>query len=81
MRKPQPIDTVSKFVVAAVCAIILFAFLQMVTGCVSFPLPPAGDEAGKWGYVDVRVSYRPNFETIVSAMRRPNPDLATLKDK
>jgi len=69
MRKPQPIEEARNFMVAA---------LLLMLGCV---LLPTGDEAGKWGYVDVRVSYRPNFETIVSAMRKPNPDLATLKDK
>jgi hypothetical protein len=59
---------------------IAFLAIQLM-GCVSFPLPPTGDAAGKYGYIDVRVTYRPNFQTIVDSMRRPNPDLATLRDK
>jgi hypothetical protein len=76
------IDIVASKVLRLTFIVAASVFLVgSMVGCVSFPLPPTGDDAGKWGYVDVRVSYRPNFETIANAMRRPNPDLATLKDK
>jgi hypothetical protein len=81
MKKPEPIEEARNFMVAALLLMLGCVLLQSLVGCVSFPLPPTGDEAGKYGYIDVRVTYRPNFETIVSAMRRPNPDLATLRDK
>ena len=55
----------------------------VLTSCVSFPLPPTGDDAGKWGFVDVRIQYRPNIETLLSAWKS-NPDLpetSTLNQK
>jgi hypothetical protein len=61
----------------------IVGLLSTLTSCVSFPLPPTGDDAGKWGFVDVRIQYRPNIETLLSAWKQ-NPDLpetSTLNQK
>jgi hypothetical protein len=55
--------------------IIMFIFALLLQSCVSVPLPPTGEDAGKYGYMDVRIQYRPNFDTVISAFRKPNPDL------
>jgi hypothetical protein len=43
--------------------------LFLMTSCVSFPIPPVGEDAGRYGYIDVSVKYRPNLDTIWSAIR------------
>lgn len=60
---------------------LLAAALLTCTGCVSFPIPPTGQDTGKWGYVDIKIQYRPNFQTAIDFLR-PNGDIpATLTDK
>jgi len=66
-----------------IAATAIVGLLLALTSCVSFPLPPTGDDAGQWGYIDVRVQYRPNVGNLLSAWRR-NPDLpetSTLNQK
>jgi hypothetical protein len=67
----------------AVVAVSIASVLFAITSCVSFPIPPTGQDAGKWGFVDVRIQYRPNIETLLGAWKR-NPDLpetSTLNQK
>lgn len=48
--------------------LISFAVL-FLPSCVSFPIPPVGDDAGRYGYVDIKVQYRPNLDVMWSAFR------------
>lgn len=41
-----------------------------LAGCISVPIPPAGEDAGKYGRVDIRISYVPNYDTIFSAYEK-----------
>jgi len=50
--------------------------LMALPGCISFPIPPVGDDPGRYGYVDVKVQYRPNFDTVWTAFKpkqQPKP--------
>jgi hypothetical protein len=52
------------------------AVLVLASGCVSFPIPPVGDDPGRYGYVDIKVQYRPNFDTVWTAFKpkqQPKP--------
>jgi hypothetical protein len=43
--------------------------LLFIPGCISFPIPPVGDDPGRYGYVDIKVQYRPNFDTVWMAFK------------
>lgn len=43
--------------------------LLFLPGCISFPIPPVGDDPGRYGYVDIKVQYRPNFDTVWTAFK------------
>jgi hypothetical protein len=56
---------------AIVIAILLFA-----SGCVSFPIPPVGDDPGRYGYIYIKEQNPPNFETVWTAFKpkqQPKP--------
>lgn len=47
---------------------LLVASAVFLAGCVTLPLPPVGDDAGKYGFLEVRVQYKPNFEQVRSRL-------------
>ncbi len=49
--------------------VILTACAVFCSGCMSIPLPPAGEDAGRYGHIDFRVTYRPNFDTAFQYFR------------
>lgn len=56
--------------------LLLFPVI-LLSSCMTVPIPPAGENAGKYGAIDVRISYRPNYETILDTIRKK----PTEKDK
>jgi hypothetical protein len=48
-------------------------FLLLLSGCVSIPLPPMGENSGDYGHIDISVRYRPNFETIMNTFLKEEP--------
>lgn len=49
------------------------AAVLAVAGCVSLPLPPAGENAGDWGRLEVAVRYIPNFPAAWAHLRGEQP--------
>lgn len=39
------------------------------SGCVSFPIPPTGEDMGKYGRIEIRVTYVPNVQTMIDRFR------------
>lgn len=42
----------------------------MLGGCISVPIPPSGEDAGKYGRIDIRITYSPNYDTLFSAYEK-----------
>jgi hypothetical protein len=40
------------------------------SGCVSFPIPPTGDDMGKYGRLEIKITYVPNVQTFIDRMRK-----------
>jgi hypothetical protein len=59
----------SKYVALAFAIACALALILLLPGCVSFPLPPTGESAGRYGYIDIKVQYRPNFDTALQIFR------------
>lgn len=70
-----------KLILFFVCVIAL-CLLAALSGCaVKYPLPPTGENAGRYGYIEARVSYVPNLQTAIDFFS-PNPVIpSTLNDK
>lgn len=49
------------------------AILLLLPGCVSIPLPPAGDHVGEYGRLEIMVRYVPNLSTAWSYLRGEQP--------
>jgi hypothetical protein len=47
--------------------LLLLALIS--SGCVSFPIPPTGDDMGKYGRIEFKVSYVPNIQTMIDRFR------------
>lgn len=47
---------------------ILFSTI-LLTGCVSFPIPPTGEDMGKYGRIEIKISYVPNVQTMIDRFR------------
>lgn len=43
------------------------------SGCMSIPIPPGGENPGQYGYIDISVKFRPNFDSVMNAFRREEP--------
>ena len=41
-----------------------------LAGCISVPIPPSGEDAGKYGRIDIRITYSPNYDTFFSAYEK-----------
>lgn len=39
------------------------------SGCVSFPIPPTGEDMGKYGRIEIKVTYVPNVQTMIDRFR------------
>lgn len=51
-----------------------FALLALVlSGCVTMPIPPIGENAGAYGMLEVKVMYHPNLSTIINKVRGEEP--------
>jgi hypothetical protein len=64
-------------------AILAPAFaLLILSGCaVKYPIPPTGDNMGRYGFIEARVSYVPNLQTAIDFFS-PNPVIPkTINDK
>jgi hypothetical protein len=52
---------------------ILFRVFLLLTlllpGCVSFPIPPTGEDLGKYGRIEIRITYVPNMQTMIDRFR------------
>jgi hypothetical protein len=60
----------------ALASALAVAALLLLPGCVSVPIPPAGEDAGRYGYIDFRVTYRPKFDTALQLFQnkeKPKP--------
>jgi hypothetical protein len=44
-----------------------------LAGCVSIPLPPAGDHVGEYGRLEIMVRYVPNLSTAWSYLTGDQP--------
>ena len=47
--------------------ILLLALL--LPGCVSFPIPPTGEDLGKYGRIEIKITYVPNVQTMIDRFR------------
>jgi hypothetical protein len=47
----------------------LLLLALMSSGCVSFPIPPTGDNIGKYGRIEIKISYVPNVQTMIDRFR------------
>jgi hypothetical protein len=65
----EPADQVLFLLAAAIAALIM---LMVLSGCVSFPIPPTGDNAGKYGSIQVRY-VPPSFSDFFAAVNKPLP--------
>ena len=45
------------------------ALLLLLPGCVSFPIPPTGEDMGKYGRIEIKISYVPNIQTMIDRFR------------
>jgi hypothetical protein len=59
----------SKYIALAWAIGCALGTVLLLTSCVSCPIPPVGENAGRYGYIDIRVQYRPNFDTVWTAMK------------
>ena len=47
--------------------LLLLALIS--SGCVSFPIPPTGEDMGKYGRIEIKISYVPNIQTMIDRFR------------
>lgn len=47
----------------------LLLLVVLLTGCVSFPIPPTGPDMGKYGRIEIKISYVPNVQTMIDRFR------------
>jgi hypothetical protein len=63
--------------------ILLLILLLLIGGCVSVPIPPSGDNAGKYGHIklSVKIQYLPATEPEIDWFNPIIPQPKLLKDK
>jgi hypothetical protein len=67
--KPRQIALV--FVIA-----LALALLALTTGCASFPIPPVGENAGKFGRLELKLVFVPNVSGSIDYLwskQQPKP--------
>ena len=71
-----------RYVGLLLLGLLIVVFVLPLVGCaVKYPIPPTGEQAGRYGYIEARVSYVPNLQTAIDYFT-PNPVIpSTLNDK
>ena len=65
-----------KFIALAILIAFAIAIATFLTGCVSFPIPPVGDDAGKLGRLELKLVYIPNVSGTINYLwdkQQPKP--------
>jgi hypothetical protein len=55
---------------------LTLAALTLLAGCVSLPIPPSGENAGKLGRLELKLSFKPNVSGAIDYLwskQEPKP--------
>jgi len=55
---------------------ITLAALTLLAGCVSIPIPPGGEDSGKLGRLELKLSFKPNVSGAIDYLwskQQPKP--------
>lgn len=55
---------------------IAFTLLMLLNGCVSIPIPPGGEDSGKLGRLELKLSFKPNVSGAIDYLwskQQPKP--------
>ena len=73
---------IGKYLGLLILGLLIVLFLLPLVGCAArLPIPPSGEQMGRYGWIEGRIAYVPNFQTAIDFFQ-PNGDVpTTLNDK